>query len=89
MNKNVEKYRVTFELVNPIDHPVAYCGDRPCIAARDVPDEWWTRVERESFDLDNVRDQFHSLLKMEIEGELIRNQRLEKTTVVQEEWSTL
>lgn len=79
-----QKYRISFEFVNPISHPQAYRGERPCIAAADVPEDWWHRVERESYKLEDVEDQRRGLLSQIAEGELIRNPRLEKSSLTWE-----
>lgn len=79
-----EKYRISFEFVNPISHSQAYRGDKPCIRAADVPEEWWHRVERESYDLADVQSQLNGLNSEIVKGELIRNPLIEKSTVAWE-----
>lgn len=76
-----EKYRISFEIVNPISHPQAYRGDSPRMRASDVPEAWWHHVERESYDLDDVRSQFDGLISEIAKGELIRNPLIDKTAV--------
>jgi hypothetical protein len=75
------KYRISFEFVNPISHPQAYRGESPCMRASDVPETWWHHVERESYDLDDVKSQFDGLTSEIAKGELIRNPLIEKTVI--------
>lgn len=49
--------------------------------ASDVPDSWWHRVERESYDLDDVKSQFDGLTSEMAKGELIRNPLIEQTAI--------
>jgi hypothetical protein len=76
-----QKYRISFEFVNPISHPQAYRGDNPCVPAAMVPEDWWHRVERESYDLDDVQSQFDGLNSEIAKGELIRNPLIETTAI--------
>lgn len=79
-----QKYRISFQFVNPISHPQAYRGDSPCVPAAIVPEDWWHRVERESYDLADVQSQLDGLNSEISKGELIRNPLIEKSTVTWE-----
>jgi len=79
-----QKYRISFEFVNPISHPQAYHGDEPCMRAADVPEAWWHRVERESYDLADVESQLYGLRSEIAKGELIRNPTIEKASLTWE-----
>jgi hypothetical protein len=80
------KYRISFEIVNPISHPQAYRGDRPCIPAEVIPDDWWSKVKRESYELADIEMQFSGLVEQIAEGELIRNPLIQRATLT---WTTL
>lgn len=82
-----QKYRISFEFVNPISHPQAYRGESPRMRASDVPESWWHHVERESYDLQDVQPQFAGLTSEIAKGELIRNPLIERTTVAS--WEAL
>jgi hypothetical protein len=55
--------------------------ESPCMRASDVPETWWHHVERESYDLDDVKSQFDGLTSEIAKGELIRNPLIEKTVI--------
>ena len=67
-----ERRKVVFSTVSAIAHPEYYRGDRPCVAAADVPEEHWHQVEREG-DRDSVEQQYEGLIELERSGELIRD----------------
>lgn len=84
----VTRWRVSFELVNPISHPQFYRGERvtPGVTAATVPDECWTPVSRETDSEDDARNQYQGLIQLIAEGDLVRNVRLETSTVA---WETV
>lgn len=65
--------KVSFEHVSAITHPQWHRGDNPAVAAADVPDQYWSRVERAGAD---VEHQYHGLCELERSGQLIRAVRL-------------
>lgn len=75
--------KVSFEHVSAIRHPEYYRGDHPCVSADQVPDEHWTRTEREG---DGVRKQYNGLLELIGKGELIRDVHLYEAEAVASEW---
>jgi hypothetical protein len=64
--------KVSFEHVSAIAHPEYYHGNNPCpdIDPADIPDEHWTRTERQGDDVDK---QYRGLIELKGRGELIRN----------------
>lgn len=75
--------KVTFESVSAIGHPEYYQGDQPRVTRDQVPDEHWTKTEREG---DGVDDQHRGLLQLIEQGELIRNVRLFEGEAAATEW---
>lgn len=76
--------KVTFEYVSAIAHPECYSGDRPRVRPDDVPDEHWSRVERQG---EGVDSQFAGLQELMASGELIRNVHLYKAdTPAEPQW---
>lgn len=75
--------KVSFEQVSAIRHPEYYRGDHPCVSADQVPDEDWTRTEREG---DGARDQYNGLLRLMAAGELIRDVHLYEAEAVATTW---
>lgn len=77
-----KRYRLTFEVVNPISHPQAYMGDEPWMRKQDIPGDWWQQVQKEVSDFEEIRDQANNLQKSDAEGsEFIRNVHLEESGV--------
>lgn len=74
------RYRIEWEMVGPIGPGrIFYAGERerPNCRPEEVPDEYWTRIKRETPD---PWDQFHQLSRWAESGEeLIRNVTLWQT----------
>lgn len=75
--------KVSYEHVSAIRHPEYYRGDHPCVSADQVPDEHWTRTEREG---GGVREQYNGLVRLMAAGELIRDVHLYEAEVVSPAW---
>ena len=75
------RLKVSWEMVSAIGHPEYYRGEHPCVAAAQVPDEHWHRVEREGDD--GIRVQYNGLRRLIDQGELIRNVQLFVATAPQ------
>jgi hypothetical protein len=78
--------KVSFEHVSAIRHPEYYHGDYPCpdVDREGIPDEHWTRTERQG---DDVTQQYEGLLELIGRGELIRNVHLyEAEAPVDPQW---
>jgi hypothetical protein len=79
--------KVSFEYVSAISHPEYYRGDNPCVRPEEVPDNHWTKVERER-SAEGATEQYNGLLELIGSGELIRNAELyEAETPAEPQWS--
>lgn len=91
--KMTEVFKVSFEYVNPIQHPEYYHGDHPisrCVPPQDCnpPDECWRYVEKEGF-YESVSAQYEGLIKQVNEGELIRNVKRYKGIRTKPDWQEI
>ncbi len=75
--------KVVFEHVSAIAHPEYYFGDNPVVRADEVPDEHWTRTERQG---EGVDKQHAGLLGLMESGELIRNVQLFEAATPAPQW---
>lgn len=64
--------KISFEQVSALAHPEYYSGwgDSPRVRPEYVPDEFWTRTERQG---DDVGEHYRGLIELKGRGGLIRN----------------
>jgi hypothetical protein len=85
MSNATKVLKICFEQVSAIRHPEYYRGDRPCVAASNVPDEHWHRTERTG-DKDSVMSQYEGLQMLMYRGELIRDVCVYVAEQVEPQW---
>lgn len=81
-------YKVTFEFVAPEQQPWCYSGNEPTVAAADVPDEYWSTIERVD-DRAGALVQYLGLHKLAEVGELVRNVRLHEGVITGIDWKEI
>lgn len=83
-----ERYKLSWEMITSASHPELYDGDkvRPTQLFNDrLPDRYWSKTAKEHTSVLSAREQWDGLHTLVEQGELIRNIKIEKATVVWQE----